>query len=341
MTIRLKDYQTTGLQRSFGILFLLLLAALGSWSCSPGNEPAKIETLTIAAVPTELNAMAYVAEDQKFFARNGLKVTFKDYDSGATAAAGMLNAEAEIALAAEFPIVRQVFNKRDIINLGTVTKYENTYIIWRADSGIKTIKDLKGKKIGVTLKTISEFYLGRTLELNGMNIQQVTLVDIKAPESEKTFLNREVDAIATWEPWVTQINQRMGEEGSTRALQSGQYAYWNLVSTTGWVKNHSNTLRRLMKSLVQAEDHIASHQDEAKAIVKKRMNFDATYVDAIWPRYQFALSLGQSLITAMEDEARWMIKNHLTSGKAVPDFLKYIYVDELKAIKPGAVNLIR
>ena len=320
---------------------MFLLTALVSWSCFKGDYSEKVETVIIAAVPTELNAMVYVAEDQKLFARNGLQVSFKDYDSGATAAAGMLNGETDIALAAEFPIVRQVFNKKDIIGFGTITKYENTYVIWRTNSDIKTIQDLKGKRIGVTLKTISEFYLGRTLELNGMNIQQVTLVDTKAPESEKSILNGEVDAIATWEPWVTLINQRIGKEVSTRALQSGQYAYWNLVSTTDWTKRHSNILRRLIKSLVQAEGYIGSHKDEAKAIVRKRMNFDAAYMEIIWPRYQFALSLDQSLITAMEDEARWMIKNNLTTEKKVPDFVNYIYTDALQAIKPEAVNIIR
>ncbi len=100
-------------------------------------------------------------------------------------------------------------------------------------------------------------------------------------------------------------------------------------------------LRRLMKSLDQAENYIVSHQDEAKAIVRRRMNFDVTYMESLWPRYQFALSLDQSLITAMEDEARWMIKNKLTQEKKVPNFLNYIYVDALKAIKPEAVNIIR
>ena len=64
-------------------------------------------------------------------------------------------------------------------------------------------------------------------------------------------------------------------------------------------------------------------------------------METVWSQNQFSLSLDQSLITAMEDEARWMIKNNLTTEKQVPDFLDYIYEDGLKAVKPEAVNIIR
>jgi len=293
-------------------------------------------------VPTELNALFYVGEAQKLFAANGLKVILKeDYDSGASAAAGMLNGEADIALAAEFPIVGLVFNKKDITSFGSVAKYENTYVIWRTGSGIRTIQDLKGKKIGVTLKTISEFYLGRTLELNNISIHQVSLIDTRASDSEKAIAGGEVEAVATWEPWVAQINRRMGKELVTLPLQSGQYAYWNLVSTPEWINIHRNTIKRLINSLVQAESYLASHPRETKEIIRKRMKFDEDYLDIIWQRYQFSLSLDQSLITAMEDEARWMIKNNLTRENTIPDFTNYIYIDGLKAIKPEAVNIIR
>jgi NitT/TauT family transport system substrate-binding protein len=41
-----------------------------------------------------------------------------------------------------------------------------------------------------------------------------------------------------------------------------------------------------------------------------------------------------------EDEARWMIKNELTTEKKIPDFVNYIYADGLKTVKPEAVNII-
>jgi NitT/TauT family transport system substrate-binding protein len=327
--------------KTIGYLGGVVVIILGMSACQ-SNGAGRTESLTIALVPTEINALLYIAEAQKFFTSNGLEVTLQEgYDSGATAAAGMLNGEAEVASVAEFPIVSQVFDKKDIINLGTIARYENTYILWRTNSGIRTIKDLEGKKIGVTLQTISEFYLGRTLDLNGVNIQQVTLVDVKAAEAEKALVAGDVEAVVTWEPWVNQIKQRMGMEVTSMALQSSQHAYWNLVSTRDWTNQHPDTVERLLHSLAQAESYIAGHQEEAKAIVGKRMNFDEAYVELLWGRYQFLLSLDQSLVTAMEDEARWMIENNLAVEEQVPNFLDYFYVDGLEAVRPEAVNIIR
>ena len=76
-------------------------------------------------------------------------------------------------------------------------------------------------------------------------------------------------------------------------------------------------------------------------MVKNRLGYDDAYIAKVWEDNQFVFSLDQSLITAMEDEARWMIKNKLTGKKQVPDFMNYIYLDGLKAIKPEAVSIIR
>ena len=91
----------------------------------------------------------------------------------------------------------------------------------------------------------------------------------------------------------------------------------------------------------QAEAFLNSHQDKAKSIVAKRLNYDTAYMDAVWPAYIFSLSLNQALIVAMEDEARWWIANNLTNAKQVPDFLNYISENSLKSVKSASVNIIR
>jgi NitT/TauT family transport system substrate-binding protein len=108
-----------------------------------------------------------------------------------------------------------------------------------------------------------------------------------------------------------------------------------------WVAKHPELIKRFLTTLVQAETYNASHPDEARTMVQMRLHYDDSYMAAIRPEHQLSISLDQSLITAMEDEARWMIKNKLTSEKQVPDFLNYINIDGLKAVKPEAVNIIK
>jgi NitT/TauT family transport system substrate-binding protein len=117
--------------------------------------------------------------------------------------------------------------------------------------------------------------------------------------------------------------------------------YFNIISTETWVTSHPEVIIRFLKALVQAENYVASHPDEAKAIVKKRLQYEDAYIGEVWREHRFSLSIDQGLIVAMEDEARWMIKNNLTTEKNVPNFVDYIYIDGLKAAKPGAVNIIR
>ncbi len=93
--------------------------------------------------------------------------------------------------------------------------------------------------------------------------------------------------------------------------------------------------------MIQAEEYTITHPDGAKAIVQKWMNYTDATMAAIWPDHQYSLTLDQSFVLAMEDEARWMIKNNLITEEQVPNFLDYIHEDGLKAIKPEAVNIIR
>jgi ABC-type nitrate/sulfonate/bicarbonate transport system substrate-binding protein len=104
---------------------------------------------------------------------------------------------------------------------------------------------------------------------------------------------------------------------------------------------HPEDITRFLQALAQAEEYASSHPAEAQAIVQRRLNLDAGYMDTVWQQNQFSLSLDQSLVLAMEDEGRWMIQNNLTTETTIPDFRNYVYTKGLEAVKPGSVNIIR
>jgi NitT/TauT family transport system substrate-binding protein len=302
-----------------------------------------MDSIVMAYSPFESTALVWIAEDQNLFSRNGLSVTPRQYDTGVGSLDGMLNGEADIVVGTnEFPLVGRAFQKARIRTVGSIAKSEFIYLVGRKDRGIEKVSDLKGKRVGTTLRTIAEFYLGRFLELHGMSMQDITLVDVKTPaEWVDAIVNGDIDAVATAQPYANIAQDRLGANAVVWSAQSSQPLYTQVISTDEWITQHPDWVRKFLKSLAQAEEYVVRNPGEAKAIVQKRLNLGAAYMETVWSQNQFSLSLDQSLILAMEDEARWMIKNSLTTEKQVPDFLNYIYVDGLKAIKPEAVNIIR
>jgi NitT/TauT family transport system substrate-binding protein len=237
--------------------------------------------------------------------------------------------------------VGKAFQKEKILSIATIAKSLNELIIGRTDKGIKTFTDLKGKKVGVSRKTAAEFYLGRFLELNGMSTKEITLVDLLPSQLQDALARGDVDAVIAWEPWASQIEKQMPNEKVFWPAQSNQLLYWNIIGIDTWVTNHPEIIKRLLVSLIQAEKYLLKHLNEGKAIVQTRLKYDDTYMAKVWSQQQSSITLDQALIAAMEDEARWMIKNNLTRERTVPDFTNYIYVDGLKAVKPEAVRIIR
>jgi len=330
----------------FGIIAVVIVvlgAAFVLWTRAPKGYSGKMESITIGYSPFESTGLIWIAEDQHFFSRNGLNVTLRKYDTGVGSLDGMVRGEADIAVGVtEYPMVGRVLQKARIRTIGIIDKIELIHLVGRKDRGIEKVSDLKGKRVGTTLRTIAHFYLGRFLNLNGMNMQDITLIDVKTPaEWVNAVANGDIDAIATAQPYAYLAKERLGANAVFWSAQGGQPLFALIISAGEWITKHPELVTRVLKSLAQAEEYVIRNPAEAKVIVQKSLNLNAAYIETVWSQNQFSLSLDQSLITAMEDEARWMIKNNLTTEKKVPDFNDYIYVDGLKAVKPEAVNIIR
>jgi len=323
------------------VAILAIVFSSLSYLDSRGEYTGKTESITIGTAPLESSALIYIAEDQHFFTDKGLNVTIRGYDTGASAHNGLLKGEVDIAVPAEYPLIGSAFKKEKVRAIASIDKVQYFYLIARKDRGIENTSYLRGKKIGVVRKTIAEFYLGRFLNIHGMNMGQVTLVDIDPSRSEDAIMNGDIDAIISRPPYVNGIEERLGANAVIWQAQSGQLLYAIMVGRNDWIAEHPEPVNRLLSSLARAEEYIIRHPAEAKAILKKNLNLTDDDVNRIWSENQFSLSLDQSLILAMEDEARWMINNNLTTEKNVPDFLDYIYEDSLKTVKPEAVNIIR
>jgi NitT/TauT family transport system substrate-binding protein len=66
--------------------------------------------------------------------------------------------------------------------------------------GITSIKQLKGKKVGVEVGFVSHLLLINALEKNGMKESDVELVNVPTNETPQVLASGDVDAIVAWQP---------------------------------------------------------------------------------------------------------------------------------------------
>lgn len=82
--------------------------------------------------------------------------------------------------------------------------------------GIRETAGLRGRKVGVELRTAGMYLLARALERAGMALNDVEIIPLNLAETEAALLEGEVDAVVTSQPWQS----RLLEAGATNLFDS-------------------------------------------------------------------------------------------------------------------------
>ncbi len=330
-------------KKAIGIVTVVLIVVVVASSLAYLNyqEPfiGTTESITLGIYPSEYNSLILLAKDENYFSANGLNVTLKHYTSGSRSVAGMLNDEVDLATSSEFVVANNVLRNASIYALGTVSKYLNVYLAVRSDQGINTPTDLVGKRIGVTIGTSNQYFLARFLELNRVNQSQVTLVNLNFAETPNALANGTVDAAVDNPPYTNQIQNQLGNNCALWSIQSNQFGYFEAVCKKNWAATNPDLITRFLKAIVQAETFIEDHRDQALQQVARDLNYSTSYLASVWADYQYSVTIDQSFVLLMQEEARWLINNNISDATTMPDFLSSIYVQGLKSVNPNSVNL--
>lgn len=322
----------------FPLLFVVLLT---STACS--KEPVKPVSMTIAAEMSLLPATIWVAEKLGYFKKEGLDLTIREFDSGRNALESMLKDKTiNMATVAQTPIVFNSFNKEDYVIVATMAhSIDDVKVLARKDHGIKTAKDLKGKKVGATLRSTGHYFLEGFLSNYNMNLKDIKLHDVNAAKLKGKLISGELDAITSWEPHIYNTKKVLDESKLTQLISPIPFRkdFFFTVNKTYAEKNKEH-ISRFLKAVLKAEEYISFNQAVAQKITAEKIGADPIIVKNIWDAFIFEITLEQSILVGLEDEAQWAVDIGYTK-KAAPNYLDFINYDALQNIKPEAVNIIR
>jgi NitT/TauT family transport system substrate-binding protein len=139
-----------------------------------------------------------VGIEKGWFKEAGVDVQFEWFDYVASMdafAAGKLDA---VAMTNGDTLVTGATGGKGVMAL--INDYSNGNDMVIAKPGIGSVKELKGKKIGVEIGFVSHLLLLDALKQNGMSEADVELVNVPTNETPQVLASGQVDAIVAWQP---------------------------------------------------------------------------------------------------------------------------------------------
>lgn len=322
------------------LIAAVLLAAL--YAGIETTQTGALEPVTLAAETSYAGSgLVLIAQAKGYFAEEGLKLTIRSQSTGKAALETALNGEADLATVAEIPVMFAAINGRPVSIVATIFRTEKDHgIIARKDKGIAKPANLKGKRIGATLGTSGHFALDAFLIQQKLSIGDLKLRNLKPEEMAVALPKGDIDAAATWRPHLSALQTRLGDNGMTFYTEGAYEITFNIAGTRDYIAGHPGTIEKFLRALIRAERFSKEEAGVARKLMAEAMGMDAARLLEMWPGYRFGVSLDQGLLLALENEARWAIRNKLVKKAGMPNYLNHIHLDGLAAVKPAAVTII-
>ena len=146
-----------------------------------------------------------------------------------------------------------------------------------AQPGIKTLKDLKGKKVGMPEGTSGDMLLRLALEREGMTLDDIQVVKMDPSTVVTAFASRQVDAAAIWYPFVQVIRKRIPKlnELVTNEDFFPDVAFPSCFIVGGKMAQNKEVIKKVNAVIKEAGDYRRDHFDEAVKITAAFLNVPA------------------------------------------------------------------
>ncbi|XHR30462.1 MAG: aliphatic sulfonate ABC transporter substrate-binding protein [Chthoniobacteraceae bacterium] len=244
----------------------LLSAAIGAaiaTSAHAETNPSKITLDYAYWSPTGL-----VLKEKKFLeddlAKDNIKVEWV-FSQGSNKSLEYLNSKStDFGSSAGVAALISRSNGNPIKSVYVLSKPEWTALLVRKDSPIKSVADLKGKKVAATRGTDPFVFLARALDQNGLTIKDIEYVALQHADGKTAFLRGDVDAWAGLDPLMAQAEL----EGAQFLYRNADANTYNLASVREqFAKEHPALIVRIIKAYEKARQWAIANPAEYKALV--------------------------------------------------------------------------
>lgn len=266
---------------------------------------------------------------QEELAKDGIKLELTTFDGGSAASVALGSGAIEFTYIGNNPSLRLAATGADVklIGLSSWVRTNETQIVVKPDSPIKTIADLKGKKVAYLSGTVRHSTFAKALKTVGLSLSDVESVNLGIENSGPALTRGDVDAIVE----STGPVQKLIESGQARLVFDGgvdgkpEWAVPHLISVNGeFARKYPDLVTRVLAADIKAARWADANPEETiKIFVSETGNSEAavrsTYPDGkFWQDPQIT----EEAIASLKGEESFMAEAGLLKGKV--DYSKWV-----------------
>jgi NitT/TauT family transport system substrate-binding protein len=304
-----------------GIRALLVCAALFVGS-SATVRAADAGSATFGWGPGPDGPQVVQAIDKGFWTRHGLTVKTVTFSSGAAAMEALLGGQLDFAAMAELPPTIAALQLRKLRIIAVYSRYRGNRAI--ANFPIHSIKDLAGRKIGITVGTTTELQAETVLQDAHV---QATLLSLAPSDIVPALARGDIDAAFAF-PAIYAVAQRiLGEK--YHEVRIAIPSTFVMVATDDVVYNHPDRVRAFLAGLRDGNAALLRDRPGSAALMSAATGGSLTpaAVTALWSDYQFSVGIDAELPVDILKDAIWIHEHNLVKGPAptTAQLSPYIY----------------
>src|SRR6201993_4761697 len=252
------------MKRMIAGLALALAASLPAWAQ---------KTVTFA-YQDMMNPFRWVQQSGEIEKATGYKINWRQFGGGGDVIRAMASGDVAIGEVGSTGVATAISQGMDVELFWILEDIASAEaLIARNGSGVNTIADLKGKKVGTPFVSTSHFQLLYAMQQAGLKPGDVQVLNMRPPEIAAAWGRGDIDATFIWDPVLTQV-KKTGKVLMTSGdiCKKGACTFDGLIVTKKFAKENPEFMVALVKALAKAD---ADYRANPKAWTGDKAKVDA------------------------------------------------------------------
>jgi taurine transport system substrate-binding protein len=204
---------------------------------------------------------------EKYLENLGVKVNIVNYAAGTAINNSVVSGNVDLSSYGSSPIALGISNGigYKAVFVPYIEGGNIEALAVKSNLGVKTVADLKGKRIATAFGTTSHYALLNALRLGGVSPSDVTLLDMSGTDIVAAWTRGDIDATYIWSPALDNCVKANG----TIITNDGALAKQDVtipeigIARTDFAKKYPTLVNKYVKALSNVYDLVKSNPDKA------------------------------------------------------------------------------